>query len=225
MADDPERDEFDEASGPDGLAPLDGVSFSADERLPGSEEIFETYFAPWLAAEDVDRHGEDGMHPDVEEGLPSGVPARELSPLTDKGRTIIGEQIRGMVDAAAEDWQGLLDTQGPPLLEWVDAFDRRFGRAEVADLIADADPEDDSSDLVVLACELGAVLGEVLRREVPELEWLHDSPAWTSALYDRRHGRRFNVFHWAIRKFSEDGVDDALRSKVLRCAGLVRYGA
>jgi hypothetical protein len=114
---------------------------------------------------------------------------------------------------------------GPPSLDWIDAFDRRFGRAEVADIIADADPEDDSSDLVVLACELGAVLGEVLRREVPELEWFHDSPAWTSALYDRRHGRRFNVFHWAIRKFSEDGVDDALRSKLLRCVGLVRYGA
>ena len=210
MTDDPERDEVDELEeleDLDGLgdlgdlAAVDGIAFSADEKLPGSEEVFDTYFAPWLAAEDVDRH-EEGMRPDVEEGTPSGVPARELSPLTDKGR-------------------GIID----PSLDWIEAFDRRFGRAEVADIIADADPEDDSSDLVVLACELGAVLGEVLRREVPELEWLHDSPAWTSALYDRRQGRRFNVFYWAIRKFSEEGADDGLRSKLLRCVGLVRYGA
>ncbi|HYG62798.1 MAG TPA: hypothetical protein VEL74_09475 [Thermoanaerobaculia bacterium] len=225
MIDDPEQDETEERGQPEGLDPLDAAPFSADEKLPGSEEIFETYFASWLAAEDLHRHDEEGMRPDVEDGLTSGLPARELSPLTDKGRTIIDEQIRGMVAAAAEDWQGLLSTAGDPSLEWIDAFDRRFGRAEVADIIADADPADDSSDLVVLACELGAVLGEVLRREAPGLEWLHDSPAWTSALYDPRQGRRFNVFHWGIRKFSEDGVDDPLRSKVLRCVGLVRYGA
>jgi hypothetical protein len=207
------------------LPDFEDVAFPPDEKLPGTDEIFETWLSSWLDPEDIERRGFDGPRPDIEEGLPTGVSAREISPLTDDGRAEIGEQILSIARAAAGDWPRLLEVEPPASLEWLDAFDRRFGRAEVAEIIADADPNDVSSNLVVLCFELGAVLGEVLQREAPELEWLHDWPYWESSLYDRRHGRRFNVFYWAIRKFSEEGVDEGLRSKVLRCLGLVLYGA
>lgn len=212
MSDDPESND------------LEDVSFGPDEKLPDGDEIFETYFAPWYEADDIERRELAGVRPDLEEGLPVGELVGEMSPLYPDDQQEVAEQIRVMAEAAAEDWPELLGVEGLLSLELVDAFDRHFNRAEVAEVIADADPEDYGSDLVVLCCELGSVLGEALRREAPELEWLYDWPYWESSLYDSRRGYRINVFDWAFKKFSEDGVEDGLRDKALRCLGLVRYG-
>src|ERR1043166_792742 len=138
MSDDPESHD------------LEDVSFDPDEKLPDADEVFETYFAPWYEADDIDRREIAGVRPDLEEDLPTGEAAGELSPLYAEDQEEVADQIRVMAEAAGEDWPELLGVEGALSLELIDAFDRHFNRAEIADVIADADPEDYGSDLVVL---------------------------------------------------------------------------
>jgi hypothetical protein len=94
----------------------------------------------------------------------------------------------------------------------------------VAEVLEAADPEDFSNDLLVLCCEFGAVLGAALRQDAPQLEWVYDWPYWESGLLDPAHGYRINVFHWAIKKFSDYGVDDGFAAKVEMCVKLMKTG-
>jgi len=126
--------------------------------------------------------------------------------------------------AATDDWPNVVRVSGSPSMEWIDAFDRHYDRKRVAAVIAASNPADFDNELVILSCEFGAMLGKVLSDEAAELEWLYDWPYWESALYDPKHGMRINVFHWAIKKFSDYGVDDGFRAKVLQCRDLVRKG-
>ena len=63
-----------------------------------------------------------------------------------------------------------------------------------------------------------------MREAEPQLEWLADWPYWESALLDVPSGYRINVFHWAIKRFSEYGLEDGYRAKVAKCLEMVRDG-
>ena len=54
----------------------------------------------------------------------------------------------------------------------------------------------------------------------PRLSWLYDWPYWESALYDQETRSRINVFHWAVKKMSEYGVEDGLTDKLNACRTL-----
>ena len=54
---------------------------------------------------------------------------------------------------------------------------------------------------------------------------MEDYPYWESALYDQRSGTRINVFHLAIKKFSEYGVDAGFQAKAKMCIEMVRDGS
>ena len=77
---------------------------------------------------------------------------------------------------------------------------------------------------MVLCCEFGAVLGHTLLGLTGRTAWLPDWPYWESAIYDCTSGYRVNVFHWAIKKLSDYGIDDGYRAKLLKCAELIGNG-
>jgi hypothetical protein len=91
-------------------------------------------------------------------------------------------------------------------------------------MVEASDPAKLGNELLVLCCEFGAVLGEVLRTAAPRLEWVYDWPDWESGLLDPAHGYRINVFHWAVKKFSDYGLDDGFAAKVAQCVSLVESG-
>jgi hypothetical protein len=192
--------------------------------LPDADAVFHRYFAPWYEPDDLARRGHAATRPDAEWREPSGVRAAALSPLDPDGQREVAERIDAMVDAARGDWAGIPGADGPSGPAWVDAFDRYYDRERVGEVLDDSDPADFSNELVVLCCELGAVLGEVLRRQWPRLEWLYDWPYWESALHDPVHGSRLNVFHWAIRKFSDGGADEGVAARLRQCRTLVAHG-
>jgi hypothetical protein len=192
--------------------------------LPDADDVFRTFFAPWYAPKDLARRGFAATRPDVQGWAPAGVATLDASPPTIEGQQAAEAQVRRMLEAAAEDWTRSVHVSGSPSTAWIDAFDRYYDRRRVAALIASSNPNDFGNELVVLCCEFGAVLGHVLREEAPELEWLYDWPYWESALYDPRHGMRINVFHWAIKKFSDYGVDDGFCAKLLHCRDLMQRG-
>ena len=192
--------------------------------LPDADEVFDTYFLRWYSAEDLARRQYSATRPDVEGWGAPGSSAHDLSPLDAEGRQLAADQIQAIRSAAATDWPALLQVSGTVSLGWIDEFDRYYDRERVQRTIAASDPTDFGSDLVVICCEFGAMLGHVLKQSTPQLDWLYDWPYWESALYDSKHGMRINVFHWAIKKFSDYGVDDGFRAKLLQCQALVRQG-
>jgi hypothetical protein len=186
--------------------------------LPGADEVFLRYFAPWYDADDLARRGHEATRPDVEQG------GAEPDPLLPDAEADAAERVAAIAAAARGDWADLLGVAAPLGLDAVDAFDRYYDRARVAEVLADSDPADFGNELLVLCCEFGAVLGELLRAEVPGVVWRYDWPYWESGVLEPSRGYRVNVFHWAIRKFSADGVDDGYRAKVLQCRTLLTHG-
>jgi hypothetical protein len=47
--------------------------------------------------------------------------------------------------------------------------------------------------------------------------WRLDWPYWDSCLFDPKTGTVIAVFHWAIKKLSEYGVDDGYAAKTKAC--------
>jgi hypothetical protein len=186
-------------------------------QLPSQEEIFSRYFIRWYEKEELEIRGHNDLRPDSELWGKPLMGAPDVSPLTDEGQKVIIKQIDEIYQAAKEDWPGFLKVQGEISLDWVDAFDKYLDKANLEDILKSSDPEDFSNELVVLCCEMGAVIGNCLIQLNPSLQWLPDSPYWDSAVYDATSGLRINVFHWAIRKFSASGLGVSNKEKVLEC--------
>jgi hypothetical protein len=137
-------------------------------------------------------------------------------------QTVSAQQVQQMFEAAAKDWKGLLGVEGTPSVGWLREFDRHFQRRQIQETIRRSDPQEYDNDYLVLCCELGSVLGTVLLAREPRLSWLYDWPYWESPLYDRETRSRINVFHWAVKKMSEYGVEDGLVDKLDASRGFLQ---
>lgn len=190
--------------------------------MSGCDVLFRRFFRPWyrlppghqppsITKGDIEVH--DGA---------GGRSVADLCQLRPEQRERLASQVTTMVKAAREDWATYLAFGNVVSLEAIHGFDEHWNRSRIAETIRTSDPADFSNDYLVLCCELGAVVGEVMRAIRPELEWLYDSPYWESSLWHSASGSRINVFHWAIKKMSAYGAEDGLRPKIL--AGLGTLG-
>ena len=146
-----------------------------------------------------------------------GAQVSDLSPLTATTREETQRRVSSMRSAATDDWPTYLKISAPTSLQWIAAFDSYYDRDAVQKVVARSRPSNFSNDYVVLCCELGAVLGEVLLQQNQRLQWLYDWPYWESAIFDPDTGFKVNVFHWAIKKMSDYGVADGLVAKIQAC--------
>jgi hypothetical protein len=189
--------------------------------LPSADALFLTYFAPWYPPETERPY--PATRPDLEElVLPEDTHIDVLNPLTSEGIHAAKEQIAGMRRAADADLAILLDAKEPLSLDWLRATDAWCTPEAVNTLLEQSDPGNFASNYVVLACELGVVIGEALIQEAPGLQWLHDWPYWDSAIFDLNSRTKINVFHWAFKKLSGDGMEDALMDKASASLDFVR---
>ena len=127
----------------------------------------------------------------------------------------LAKQVATMVEAARADWPTYLEIDEVVSLAAIEAFDSHWTRPRIAEVVRSSDRADFANDYLVLCCELGAVIGEVMRQHLPSLEWLYSDPYWESSLWYAPTGGRIHPFHWAIKKMSSYGVDDGLRPKLL----------
>jgi hypothetical protein len=192
------------------------------KRLPHCDELFVKFFTPWLGNESRQRRGYKATRPDLEQIAEPDAPLDDVQVLTAEGQTITKKLIADMLQAATSDWSSYLPVTEPVSLDWAVAFDRFYDRSKIQNLIDRSDPSKIGNDYLVVTCEFGVVLGEVLRQELSELVWLYDKPYWESALFCTATGSRVNVFHWAVKKMSEYGVDDGFGAKVRACVNLLR---
>jgi hypothetical protein len=183
--------------------------------LPNADEIFAQFFDRWYDDDARQRKGFSHTRPDCI-GYREGLAASDFGPFDDEGGEELLGRVQEMLETAKTDWPGYLDVAGEPSVEWVDEFDRYAERVEA--LVRESDPSDFSNDLLVLVCQFGAVLGTVLREQVPRLEWVAEWwPYWESSLYDPQTGNLIPPFHWAIKKFSSYGIDDGFSAKLDMC--------
>jgi hypothetical protein len=192
--------------------------------LPAGDDVFTKYFAPWYSDDDLRRRGYPATRPDAESYVMPGTSAADASPLVDEARAEVEHVIDAARDALAATWPQYLDVEAGAPLARVGAFDQHWTRARAQQLLERADPEDASNALLAACSELGVAIADALRQAAPQLEWLYDWPHWESGLLDVATGYRINPFHWAIKRFSEDGVEDGYVAKIEQCVALLRRG-
>ena len=188
------------------------------KHLPSADELFVRFFEPWYDDESRQLKSVSGTRPDVtivEEYI--GEKAVEISPLSAEGQAEVKEMIEDMLEAGKQDLLDELDLPPDLKLDWVASFDKHYSRKQIADLIDESEPDDFSNSYIAVCCEFGALLGERLITSCPELEWVSSWPYWESSLFHSRTGTMIAVFHWAIKKMSETGVDEGFASKVKAC--------
>ena len=182
--------------------------------LPHCDELFLKFFNPWYDDAGRQRRGFKATFPDVlQHESFVGLSQAQASCIIEAGQQRVLQQIDGMVDAARHDWPQYLAVGGQLDLTWIEAFDHHYNRSRIHGIIDSSDPSDFGNDYIVLCCEFGAVLSHVLRQEQPRLIWRLDWPYWDSSLLDPKTGTAMPVFHWAIKKMSEYGVDDGFAAK------------
>lgn len=182
--------------------------------MSGCDVLFRRFFAPWypvppggsppgLTRPDLE------IHPDS-----AGLSAADAFQMSQEHQRERASQVARMIAAARDDWPTYLAVDQAVSLSTIDAFDAHWTRERIARTIRSSDPSDFTNDYLVICCELGAVLGEVMRQQLPGLEWVYSDPYWESSLWYAPTGGRIYPFHWSIKKMSSCGGDDGLSEKL-----------
>jgi hypothetical protein len=190
--------------------------------LPDCDDLFTSFFGKWHDEAGLATRSFKATRPDVERWAAPSTLASDASRLTLEGQSKVIAHIQTMFRAAEADWPTYLAVAGAPSVGWIGQFDQYWTAERVSDLLGRSDPSSYDNDLLVTVGEFGAVLGETMRQEAPQLEWLADWPYWESGLLDVPSGNRINVFHWAIKRFSDYGIHDGYVEKRAMCLQLVQ---
>jgi hypothetical protein len=181
------------------------------KKLPHCDTLFEKFLSPWYEEEDRPRM----TRPDMFQ-----IAAYEGQPLNlDDIQYLENEYLEHqkrhlnetMVQAALDDFRHI--TKSDQLdLDALDAMDKYYDRARIADLIKESDPANFSNSYLVTVCEFGTMLGHLFK-QIDGFDWLYSHPYFHSMIVHKGTGFGITVFDWAVKKFSEYGVDDGYVEK------------
>jgi hypothetical protein len=189
--------------------------------LPDAETLYAHFFAPWIPPDDP---RERLLRPDLEQiELDPGVHIRNLTTLTEEGRARVERQIQGMIAAARADLPGLLGVSGEPTIEWLNALETWASPERLRAVLRSSNPENPDNSWLLLCCESGALIGELLQQAWPSLRWLGDFPYFESCLFDLNAKVRIPVFHWAAKTLSGD-ERHPLAQKIQAAVAFLREG-
>jgi hypothetical protein len=116
-----------------------------------------------------------------------------------------------MPEAALNDFQHIIKADSLDL-NVLDTVDKFYDRTKIAELIKESDPKDFSNSYLVTVCEFGAMLG-YLFNQIEGFGWLYSHPYFNSIIVHKESGFGITIFDWAVKKFSEYGVDDGFVAK------------
>lgn len=189
------------------------------KKLPHCDELFVKYLAPWYPEKDRPKMTRPDMYViNGFDGSPIDLDAIQYLPpeILEGSR----EQINNMVEAATHDFQTILKF-GRLDLGVIDGVDKHYNRSRIASLLKESDPKDFGNPYLVTVCEFGATLG-YLFAEQPGFGWLYSYPYYHSIIVHKETGYGITVFDWAVKKFSEYGVDDGFAAKFEKALGVVK---
>jgi len=174
------------------------------------DTLFQKFLSPWYAEEERPTTTRPDMY--VVAGY-NGQPLNlnRFQYLDDAMLIQSVENIRMMTSATVDDYRKMVQADGLSLTV-LDAVDKKFDRKTVSDLILVSDPENFSNPYMVNVCEFGIMLGYLFTQR-PDFGWLYGDPYFHSVVVHKPTGLAIAVFDWAVRKFSNSGVDEGFVEK------------
>jgi hypothetical protein len=181
------------------------------KKLPDCDELFMKYLSPWY----FDDEKPTGTRPDMYviagyEGQPLDMDS--LQYLNDEYLNQAKRQIEEITDAALQDYKEIINSDKLDF-NLLDAVDKHYDRKKIKDIIENSDPADYSNQYLVTVCEFGATIGHLFK-ESDGYDWLYSHPYFHSIIVHKDTGLAITVFDWAVKKFSEYGVDDGFVAKI-----------
>jgi len=180
------------------------------KKLPHCDTLFEFFFSPWYSEKDKPKMTRPDMYViNGYNGYPLDLEELQYLPkdLLDKNKSLIEK----MTEAALNDYQFIIKSDKLDL-NVLDAVDKFNDRKKIAEIIKESDPADFSNPYLISVCEFGSTLG-FLFNELDDFGWLYSHPYFHSIIVHKDTGYGITVFDWAIKKFSEYGVDDGFAAK------------
>ncbi|WP_153797056.1 hypothetical protein [Foetidibacter luteolus] len=181
------------------------------KKLPHCDILFEKFLSPWYPEVDRPKMTRPDMYQIAAfEGEPLDFDALQYLEgdfLADRKKFIN----KTMVEAALGDFQKITSSMKIDLTA-LDAVDKFYDRKKIAELIKESDPTDFSNPYLVTVCEFGVMLGQLFR-QIEGFDWLYSNPYFHSIIVHKDTGFGITVFDWAVKKFSEYGVDDGFVAK------------
>lgn len=181
------------------------------KKLPHCDTLFVKFLSPWYDEQDRPKMTRPDMYQIAAyEGQPLNLD--DIQYLDDEYLEYQKKHLNEtMVHAALEDFRHITNSDRLDL-NALDAVDKYYDRAKIADLIKESDPTDFSNPYLVTVCEFGAMLGHLFK-QIDGFDWLYSHPYFHSIIVHNDTGFGITVFDWAIKKFSEYGVDDGFAAK------------
>ena len=181
------------------------------KKLPDGEILFQKFFTPWFEQDDSPTSPRPDMFQiEAYEGQPLNLD--EIQFLADDFIAELAVHMNEtMMDAALSDFQHIIKSDKLDL-SVLDAVDKYYNRAKIRELIKESDPTDFSNVYLVTVCEFGIMLGHLFK-QIEGFDWLYSHPYFDSIIVHKDTGFGITVFDWAIKKFSEYGVDDGYVDK------------
>jgi len=181
------------------------------KKLPHCDELFVKYLSPWYDEDDKPKMTRPDMYQIAAfEGQPLDLD--EIQYLTpeylEEVKTLINDT---MTKAFLDDFSFIYKSNNIDF-DLLDAVDKYYDRAKIAELIKESDPKDFSNPYLVTVCEFGVLLGQLFR-QLEGYDWLYSHPYYHSIIVHKDTGFGITVFDWAVKKFSEYGVDDGVVAK------------
>ncbi len=180
------------------------------KKLPHCDALFKKFFTPWYETDDPPTTTRPDMY--VINGF-DGKPIDfdKIQYLPEDLLEYNKKQLKTMADAALSDYQDIIISNKLDI-QVLDAVDKYYDREKITEIISRSDPKDFSNDYLIEVCEFGAMLG-YLFCQIDGYGWLYSHPYFHSIIVHKETGFGITVFDWAVKKFSEYGVDDGFAAK------------
>ena len=181
------------------------------KKLPYCDELFVKYLSPWYDEDDRPKMTRPDMYQIAAfEGQPLDLyEIQYLAPeYLEEVKTLINDT---MTKAALDDFSFIHKSDNIDF-NLLNAVDKYYDRAKIIELIKESDPKDFSNPYLVTVCEFGVLLGQLFR-QLEGYDWLYSHPYYHSIIVHKDTGFGITVFDWAVKKFSEYGVDDGFVAK------------
>lgn len=123
-------------------------------------------------------------------------------------------QIKLMTDAALEDMQDYFKFDSFNL-QIIHKIDSLLDRIEVNKIIDASDSNKYDNKYLISIIEFGCAIAKTLDTEIGGFIWKYETPYWESYLIHKQTLVKVNVFHWAIKKHSEDELNVGVKNKIL----------
>lgn len=182
------------------------------KKLPNCDKLFAKYLSPWYDEDERPRITRPDMYQIAGfEGKPLNLD--EIQYLAPEYLEGIKNHINDSMTKAALNDFNFIHQSDTIDFDLLDAVDRYYDRIKVSELIKESDPKDFSNPYLVTVCEFGVLLGHLFR-QFDGYDWLYSYPYYHSIIVHKDTGLGITVFDWAVKKFSEYGIDDGFVAKV-----------